>query len=186
MKKVAAAYGFDIGFDQQELTLLGGNVGLWGLKVTPKSGGEPVFRAGYIRGYISTIELLKGRLLVRRAEADGIDLALEHRADGHIPLLDMLLAATASPATPRPVQPGTRTLISPRHFKSRRSGSSMSARAFADAAVTPGLQATVSMDVRVSDLGSKLQPARFDVDIWSDQVLDSMRISGEGTSDKKR
>src|SRR3974390_3196774 len=51
IRKVAAHYGFDASFQRQELTLLGGDVGFWGMKVVPKSGGQPILQTDYIRGH---------------------------------------------------------------------------------------------------------------------------------------
>ena len=49
-----------------------------------------------------------------------------------------------------------------------------------DLSVQPMLQARVEMDVRVSELGSQTRPTEFEVDVWSDQLLDSLRIKGQG------
>jgi hypothetical protein len=186
MRKVAAAYGYDISFQRQELTLLGGDVGLWYVKVTPKSGGPPVLQTDYLRGSISTIELLKGRLFVERAEADGVDLIIERTAQGRIPLLEQFLTAPASStlaAGTQPSQPGQMNFTSPLKVEAFRL---QHVRAtIRDAAVTPSLEAVVAMDVRVDSLGALDQPTRFDISIWSDQLLDSMRITGQGKSDQK-
>jgi hypothetical protein len=180
MRKVAAAYGFDVSFQRQELTLLGGDVGLWGLKVIPSNGAEPVFNADYIRGYISVYELLKARLRVLRAEADGVDLSIERTADGRIPLLEQILQATRSarPKAPTPEKPLDFT--SPLHVEAFRL-QHVNAR-LKDAAVVPPVQAVVAMDVRVTQLGDPANPMQFEINIWSPQLLDSLRIAGQGTS----
>jgi hypothetical protein len=185
LRRVGAAYGFDITYRTQELTTLGGDVGLWYFKVAPKSGGEPILAIDYLRGNISVVELLKGRLLVRRAEADGVDLRLERNADGHIPLLDQFLAAAATPtsasvtsATPaKPFQIDFTSPLSIQAFRLQHVRAKIR-----DAAVKPEFLATVAMDVRVTDLGLKDLPVQFDVDVWSDPILDSLRISGVATN----
>ena len=108
LARVSQAYGVNITFDRQELTLVGGDVGLWGLKITPKDGTEPLLVCDYVRGYVSPTDLLRARLQVLRAEADGVDLALERTSDGKIPLLDIIATATANSPPPAP-KPADRT-----------------------------------------------------------------------------
>lgn len=184
MRKVAGIYGFDVTFQRQEITLLGGDVGLWYLKVTPQSGGEPIFQADYIRGSISTLELMKGRLFVQRAEADGVGLVVERTADGRIPVLDQVIAATTSTTKPSsaaaPAAEQNLDFTPPLKVEAFRL---QHVRAtIRDASVKPALQATLAMDVRVSSLGEHDRPMLFDVDIWSDAILDSMRITGQASS----
>src|SRR5690348_5641906 len=154
--RISQAYGVNITFDRQELTLLGGDVGLWGLKITPKDGSEPFLVCDYVRGYVSLTDLIMARLHVLRAEADGVDLALERTSDGRIPLLDTLAAATAKspPPAAKPAGPSQPLDFTPpltieafrlNHVRAK----------VRDAFVSPPLNATVSMNVRVSDLGNK-------------------------------
>src|SRR5687768_17865748 len=70
LRKVAAAYGLDARYERMELYMLGGDVGLWHLRVAPKDGGEPLLTAEYVRADVSALNLLRGRLVVRRVEAD--------------------------------------------------------------------------------------------------------------------
>src|SRR5690554_3801693 len=68
INKVAAAFDLNVTFERHELTLLGGDAGLWFVKVTPKSGGVPLLSADYVRGNISPLQLLAGNLVVWRVE----------------------------------------------------------------------------------------------------------------------
>jgi uncharacterized protein involved in outer membrane biogenesis len=178
LAKVAEAYGFSATYDRQELTLLGGDVGLWGLRITPSTGGEPVFSADYLRGNISTLALLEGRLWVRRAEVDGCEIVLERTADGHIPLLEHLVSSTPAP-TPSTIPTGPLSL----YFNP-----SLTVEAFRlqhvrtrilDERVQPTFDATVATDVRVSDFGIRGVPTNFEIDTWSDPALDLLRIVGQ-------
>jgi hypothetical protein len=96
--RISKAYGINITFDRQELTLLGGDVGLWGLKITPKNSSEPLLVCDYVRGHVSPTDLIMAQLHVLRAEADGVELTLDRTSDGRIPLLDTLAAATSKPS----------------------------------------------------------------------------------------
>jgi hypothetical protein len=184
LSKVAAAYGFTATYDRQELTLLGGDVGLWGLRIAPATGGPVVFEADYLRGNVSPLALLEGRLYVRRAEVDGADLVLERTADGRIPLLEHLVSSTTAPAaTPAAAPSGPFTLdFSP----------SLAVEAFRlqyvrtrvqDDMVQPAFNATVATDVRISNFGIAGQQTSFEVDTWSDPTLDLMRITGKSHAD---
>ncbi|HVR76469.1 MAG TPA: hypothetical protein VMT52_19220, partial [Planctomycetota bacterium] len=87
LKKIAADYDLDCKYDRLELSLLGGDAELWHLTVAPKEGGAPFIHAEYCRADIATPHLLAGRVIVRRLEADGVDLLVERDEDGSIALL---------------------------------------------------------------------------------------------------
>ena len=55
LRRVSEAYGVWITFDRQELTLVGGDVGLWGLKVFPKGSDKPLMACDYVRGNIEAL-----------------------------------------------------------------------------------------------------------------------------------
>ena len=42
MRNVAARYDLNVGYDRMHLYLMSGDVGFWGLRATPKEGGEPL------------------------------------------------------------------------------------------------------------------------------------------------
>src|SRR5690348_11731093 len=62
MRKVAARYDLNCEYEHTELYLISGNVGVWHLVLTPKSGGAPLLAADYLRGDVSAINLLRGKL----------------------------------------------------------------------------------------------------------------------------
>ncbi len=97
LRHVAAQYGLTCNYDRLELSLLGGDLGIWRLELTPISGGSPVLQAGYCRAHISTWELLHGRIYAWRLEADGAEINLEREPDGRIPLLERFVATGSTP-----------------------------------------------------------------------------------------
>src|SRR5688572_1425780 len=103
LRQVAAAYGLDASYERMELYVLGGDVGLWHLRVAPKDGGEPLLTADYVRGDVSALNLLRGRLVVRRVEADGVDALAQREADGSIPILEKLLSGPPAPPSDAPM-----------------------------------------------------------------------------------
>ena len=56
----------DARYERMELYFLGGDVGLSHLTLTPNTGGEPVLDMEYCRADVSALNLLRGRLVVRR------------------------------------------------------------------------------------------------------------------------
>src|SRR5581483_7662444 len=50
LSRVAKFYDLDIQCQRQSLALVGGNMGLWGVKVYPRGGGDPLFVADYVHG----------------------------------------------------------------------------------------------------------------------------------------
>lgn len=181
LHKVAAAYNLDISFGRQEMTLQAADVGFWYIKVTPKSGGAPIFAVDYIRGRISPWELLKGHLYVYRAEADGVDLTLERTKDGRLPALEQIMAShSATPAAAPTTQPEKPLdFTSPLQVEAFRL---QHVRAhIRDETVEPPLEALLAMDVRASYLGQIDRPVQFEADIWSDPALDLVRVIGQAT-----
>ena len=75
LRKVAAAYGLDASYSRMELYLLAGDVGLFDLTIRPKSGGAPLMTAEYTHGDVSTLNLLRGKLVVNRAAFSPVDRA---------------------------------------------------------------------------------------------------------------
>jgi hypothetical protein len=184
--KVAKAYDLTCSYDRLDLSLVGGSAAIWNLDITPKSGGDPIFHADYCQGDISIYNLLKGRLVVYRVAADGVDMTVERTADGQIPLLTRFTSSTPSNHKPAPASPGKPQpydLEAPLRIDALRL-QHVRAR-FHDEFVKPELDARLRLDLRLSDLGTPGQPTRFELDFDSDPLLDSLEISGRGQSDGK-
>jgi hypothetical protein len=187
LRSVAARYGFKPAYDRTELYLLAGDVGIWNFTLAPLAGGEPVLSTEYARADISALNLLRGRLVVRRVEADGVNVLIDRDANGEIPLLKQFISSTATNSTPPPPQPSSdRTLPTaialdpPLRIDALRVSR---ARAhLRDRSVTPAVDTTLELTARLSDLGSQVRPTRFLLDITSPPLLDSLRVEGEGTA----
>ncbi|MGA2501527.1 MAG: DUF748 domain-containing protein, partial [Tepidisphaeraceae bacterium] len=46
----------------------------------------------------------------------------------------------------------------------------------------PKLDARLEMNVRVSDVGASATPTKFELDVWSDELVDALHVVGEGQS----
>src|SRR5438552_9783830 len=145
LSRVARYYDLDIQCQRESLAMMGGNMGLYGVKVYPRGGGDPIFTADYVHGEIVPWELLKGKLHVLRAEADGVDLTLQRTSDGRIPLLEKIASRpTTQPASPT-AQPTSIDFTSPLILEALRLNK---VRAhLRDDAVSPKLDAQLDMDV---------------------------------------
>lgn len=179
MNRVVHFYKLKYNYDRLELSLMGGNVGIWGLDVAPQEGGDSIARADYVRARISPIALLTGKLEIWRLEADGVELWVDRDAQGQFPKLERFMAASsasggtsASSADARPID-----FSSPLNVEALRV-THLRAH-YHDQSVTPEIKTEVGLDVRVSNLGSELRPTRFEVDVAADPVLTVFRIEGE-------
>jgi len=185
LRKIAGNFGMTCNYDRLELNLFSGDAGMWGLEFKPREGGPAIFAADYCHGNISVLNLFRGKLNVWRVEADGVDVNIDRNPDGHIPLLDRFVSATATtPATPATTpakgKPGELDLSSPVRVDALRLDHIRVH--IHDRGITPELDTELAMDLRLSDLGSLARPARFEMNLSADPMLDTMRITGEGTS----
>jgi uncharacterized protein involved in outer membrane biogenesis len=114
-----------------------------------QGGSEPVVQAQYVRGAISTWALLKGRLHVRRAEADAAVVVAERLADKSIPLLQQL---SKGPQPPNPVGGKDKIVLEPPlRIDILRL---QNAQAFLrDKAVTPTVDVRMALSMLVSNVG---------------------------------
>ena len=99
----ARAYNLTCTYERLDLSLLTGDAELWHLVLAPTDGGEPFVDAEYTRADIAVSALFTGRLVIRRLEVDGVDVALTRDADGKIDLLERVMAG----------EPFTRARVSP-------------------------------------------------------------------------
>src|SRR4051794_32923839 len=180
ISRVGGFYGLDIKSDRQSLAVIGGRAELWNVKIYPKGSGDLLFAADYVHGEILPWKLLVGKLHVLRAEADGVNLIVLRTSDGRIPLLEQLASRRAS--TPAPSNaPAQIDFTSPLIVEALRF---TKVRAqIVDDAVTPRLDTSFTMDLRVSHLGAPQgTPVNFEIDAYAERVLDSLRIEGTATA----
>jgi hypothetical protein len=181
LSKVAGAYGLECDYDRMNLSALGANASIWGFALRPKGGGEAVLRTDYLQGSISPLNLFRGKLVVYRAEVDGVDALLEREADGSLPLLKALAGSERGKATTTPTpatgNPKPVNLEAPLRVDALRL---MHVNATVrDKSVSPVFEASIRTNVRVSDVGSAGAPTRFELDVSADPVMDSFRVWGE-------
>ena len=195
LEKVSAGYGLRCTYERLDITFIGMDVELWHLDLSPQEGGEPFVHAEYCRADVATLELLRGRLVVRRIESDGMDLLVERDADGSLPLLKRLqegapaapapLGAAAGQGAPsKPFNPAALSFAAPVEIDALRV-QHLHAR-IRDRSLTPPLETMVEMDLRLSDVGSPARPARFELVLSSTPILDSLRIDGQCTSSDRQ
>lgn len=180
INRVAGLYDLEVGYDRLGLSLLGGTANLYGLKIRPAGGGDSILQSDYVQGDLSAFNLLRGRLVVYRAEVDGVILAIDREADGSIPLLNRFLAAkqgqtpAVTSATTQPVTPIS--LDAPLRIDAvRLSQVTVKLR---DKSVTPVFEAVVLTTLRVSDIGAPGEPTRVELDVRVDPLIDTLRVSG--------
>jgi hypothetical protein len=174
LSKAAAPYDLDVRYDRLQFHMLGGDIGLWNVRIVPHGApddAEAILHADYVRGDISILALLKGRLHVLRAEVDAADMLLERTADGRIPLLDRLNALPPSP-------PMTKIDFTPPLVVEALRLHKVKTRV-RDAYVSPPTDQILWLDLRLSDLGTPGGKARFEADAWAEGLLDSMHAAGD-------
>lgn len=182
LRKVANFYDLDLTYGRQEITVLGGDAGLWDVKVSRRGENKPFLEADYVHGNLSVMALLRTHIEIWRMEADGVRLDVTREADGKVPLLELVMAHLSGksvankPASNQPLELGSPFKIDAlrlHRFRARIS----------DLAVTPAFQDTLYADVRVSDLRNPEKPTSIEADVWSDEVLTALRFNGTGTAE---
>ncbi len=181
LRKVANFYDLDVTYERQEITVLGGDAGLWGVHVSRRGETTPLLEADYVHGNLSVLALLRTHIEVWRLEADGVTLNVTREADGKIPLMDLVMAQMASKPVAASVPDNTPIdLTSPLKVDAMRLHR---LRVHVnDLAVTPAFHDTLNFDLRVSDLLNPAKPIAIEADIWSDSILSTMRFNGTGES----
>lgn len=183
LRRVAASHDLSCSYERMDLSILGADAEVWHLVVGPAEGGEPYVDVEYCRVDVAVWELLHGRIVVRRIEADGVDVRIDRREDGSIPLLQHLARQKdadeppPAPATGEPDKPpGDLDLSTPVRVDALR----LQHVHFDvhDRSVQPPLDTRLNLNVRVSSLGVKDRPVRFQVDLFSHLTLDRLHVEG--------
>ncbi len=179
LEHVLAYYGLTASYNDIKLDVLGGDAEIWGLKIRPINGGPNVMDVQYCHGNISTPNLFRGQLYVRRAVADGADLFFRRTAKGNCPLLDALLSHSHG------------TTLRKNTKKSINLAAPLRVEAFRlehlqlhviDHSVTPAVHLGITVNVRVSHLGRRRGATAFRLDLWSSTMVDVLHIEGSLTT----
>lgn len=180
LNKVAAGYGFSAKYDRMDLYFLGGDIGLFNLRFAPVEGGDSVLDAKYVRGSISVLQLLRGRLRVERAEAEETTLSVDRLADGSVPLLDRVLKnLSTAPSKPSNVQLEPPLMIDTFRLQNIKVK-------LHDQSVNPGFSTELFMNMMVSGLGDNRIPINFDMQLFADNLLGVLNVRGTATTDNNR
>ncbi|MGN6724585.1 MAG: DUF748 domain-containing protein, partial [Tepidisphaeraceae bacterium] len=181
LSRVAALYGLNAQYDKLDLYMFGGDIGLWGLRVTTSEGGQPVLTASYVRGSVSLWALLRGRLHVERAEAEDADVYLERTSDGKLPLVDKFLGSSnPKSAATQPATPGSLSLDPPLAVNTFRL---QNARAhLRDQAIQPATDLTLALDLLVTDIGAQAGKTHVELQLTSPEALGILNVQADGQS----
>jgi Domain of Unknown Function (DUF748) len=182
LNKVAKSYGLNAAYDRLELSTLGGDVGLWGVRFTPIGGGEPVLAMSYCRARISTWGLLFGHLYVKRVEAEGASLMVERTADGRLPLIERIIGGPAKNpgAALGASKHSSMSLDSPFRIDVARLQDA-TAR-FVDHSVTPATDVSLELDALVDNVGVPDTRTSFEISLHSPQALAALYANGSAYS----
>lgn len=178
----ARAYGFDVAWTRMRVHYLRGAFELDDLSVAIRAekgrpANEPWLRVESVRADIAMRDLVRGDARVQRAMAVGIDLIAERRADGSIPLLEALQAATASDEPERAERP------TPIHFESPVRVDELrveSLRLAVRDRFAHGQQVwRIDADLRADDLGYLDRIGRVDVRATGPDLVESIRVEAQ-------
>ena len=166
LRKTASSYDLRSRCERIDLSLLGGDAGIWGLELTARAQGRACAGGGAAachqlgvraRSRVSPLALFIGQLHIYRVECDaradagGAGCGWADPAAGTI----CLAAAPAKPSKKKT----SIDLTSPLRMDALRvEHLRLHAR---DLAVSPALDAQIGMELRITDLGSRTRPARW-------------------------
>lgn len=182
LEHVLAYYGLTASYNDIKLDVLGGDAEIWGLKIRPINGGPNVMDVQYCHGNISTPNLFRGRLYVRRAVADGADLFFRRSASGNCPLLDALLSHSHN-TTPQKNAKSSISLAAPLRVEAFRLEHLQ--LHVTDHSVKPAVHLGITVNVRVSHLGRRHGATAFRLDLWSSTMVDVLHIEGSLTTGRR-
>ncbi len=183
INQAAGLYGMDCDYSRVKMSLLGGFAQIWDMNLTPKGGGESILTIGTAGGDISPWDLLRGRLTIWRLSVQGLDVYVDRTADGRIPLIERFVQ---SKQATKPQRQAVATARGQLDFTSPLQAESISIAPLRlhvqDAMVQPAFRSTIEVSLYLNNLGSDTRPAKFELTVRSNDLLDELRIVGEGKS----
>ncbi|MBN2489768.1 MAG: DUF748 domain-containing protein [Planctomycetes bacterium] len=183
---VAASLDLDCTYDRLDLSVLGGDIELWNLTLKPRGAEDRLVELEYARLDLAMSALFTGRLVVRRAEVDGLDVYLHRRADGTASFDGLLRARSDAGRTVTSAQqsqgghPREIDLTCPVRVDAARLQHVFVH--WRDETQSPAVDARVEIHVRLSHLGHPEREARCEVLAASRECLDTFRIEARGRS----
>lgn len=179
VSRAARQFGFDAEYRRLTLSITGTQANIWDLVLRPREGGQTLLKVEYANADLSTWQLFRLALVAYRIEADGVELTVHRKPDGLIPLLEHLQVGMARqsppPAESAPSKPIDFT--APLQVEAIRLHN-VNLRLL-DEAVSPVFDDTITVAVRISDIGHASRPATLGVDVLSRGLLQAVRLDGE-------
>lgn len=196
---------FDLKCDYESLdiSMLGADVELWHFRLMALDADpdEGVYaHTEYCRADVSVLALLRGRLVVRRLECDGVDLFLERDVNGLLPILDHfsgapdaapddaavedVAAEAAEDASASDDHDEAVTLKSPLEISALRLQHAQ--LHFHDASVTPAQTFRVDCHIRLSDFAHDERKTRFALEVTAPGVLPHLVLEGTSRFEEKQ
>jgi len=189
-RAIAARQGIALDVERLDLALLEGRVEAWRVSAGVKraDGGTPAPLASLdsLALDVDALALLRGHVRVRRLELDGGSLELARDADGawnFAPLVERSPDEAAEEAEEEPEEP-----YEPHPIDLEPPIELVAVRAqdlslhLVDAASDPPLDATLTVSLAATDVGTPGRRARLDVIATSPELLDLLRVRGTGTA----
>jgi len=193
VRLVAGMLGLGCQVDAIELELIAGEARIYGLVLWPEDGEveSPLLELEYAALDVATSALLRGDLIVRRVEADGLALYTERDEQGRwnfMSVLEPLLATSddadaedttedeeESDSADGPFEfdlPFTIDAIRGTHLRLH----------LVDDLATPPLDTIITANLRLTDLGNRERPTRLSVAAAGRDVLDIFELTGEASA----
>lgn len=193
-RKAGEPMGLSIRFDDFSLSMLAGDVTLEGLKIEPlpeqgMAVDVPLVSLDRFAVDVAMRDLLSGKIRVPFVDIEGLRVRAERRADGTIALpkaLEDKLNAPVQPEDPteepdseepEPAEKATDFTLPIEIERVTLAHIHLSAK---DSAVSPALETTLELDLRVADLGVPGKPFRVDLKAAAPSLLDLLRVQVSG------
>lgn len=191
LERVAESYGLEARYENLSLSLLGADVELWHLIIVDSADDAELVHVEYCRADLSVLDLLRGRIVVKRVEADGLDVFIERDETGRVPALDRLLARAQSdaPAEP-PVEPSSDGSLAPKNLDPPVRVDALRLQHVLvhvrDRSVSPPLDTRIHTNVRLSNIGHPVHRPRFSFEVNAEGVLDGLWVEGVASTDSEQ
>ena len=186
LQRTIAPYDLNCTYEELNLSLHSGDMELWHLTLESDSSTEKVLYIEYCKADVSVLSLFVGRLIFHRLEIDGMDIDIRRTPDGvfssPIPQLITLVRQSKSPvkAPKQKIKFADLDFTAPYKLDAIRLQHVQIQ--YRDESVSPVLETHYDMNLRLSDVGSYLRDARFQLIISSPPILDQLIIDGTGSS----
>lgn len=188
--RLAAGYvNLECDVDSIEFDVLSGEARIYGLRMWHGEADEasPILKLEYAGVDLAVTQLFRGNLIVRRIEADGLDMhvARDEFARWNIaPILQPFLAEKATTATEDLAESQTKH-TGPLEFDLPFTIEALRCTHLRlhldDAMADPPLDATITAALRLSDLGDPDRTTHFSFVAGGPQVLDLIEVKADAT-----